>query len=74
VARDLDRRYRRSQHADHRLERGYDGITDPVSREQVTTLDANIREFGAAAYFPFLDQRQGIVHVMGPEQVPRCPE
>ena len=49
-------------------ERGYDGITDPVSREQVTTLDANIREFGAAAYFPFLDQRQGIVHVMGPEQ------
>ena len=49
-------------------ERGYDGITDPVSREQVVTLDANIREFGAAAYFPFLDRRQGIVHVMGPEQ------
>ncbi len=49
-------------------ERGYDGITDPISREQVTTLDANIREFGAAAYFPFLDGRQGIVHVMGPEQ------
>ncbi|MCU0764739.1 MAG: aconitase family protein, partial [Burkholderiaceae bacterium] len=49
-------------------ERGYDGITDPVSREQIVTLDANIREFGAAAYFPFLDKRQGIVHVMGPEQ------
>ncbi len=49
-------------------ELGYDGITDPISREQVTTLDANIREFGAAAYFPFLDRRQGIVHVMGPEQ------
>ncbi|MEG0821259.1 MAG: 3-isopropylmalate dehydratase large subunit [Burkholderiaceae bacterium] len=49
-------------------EHGYDGITDPISREQVTTLDANIREFGAAAYFPFLDGRQGIVHVMGPEQ------
>lgn len=49
-------------------ERGYDGITDPISREQVTTLDANIKEFGAAAYFPFLDGRQGIVHVMGPEQ------
>jgi 3-isopropylmalate/(R)-2-methylmalate dehydratase large subunit len=47
---------------------GYDGITDPVSKEQVVTLDANIREFGAAAYFPFLDRRQGIVHVMGPEQ------
>jgi len=49
-------------------ERGYDGITDPTSREQVVTLDANIREFGAAAYFPFLDKRQGIVHVIGPEQ------
>jgi len=49
-------------------EHGYDGITDPISREQVVTLDANIREFGAAAYFPFLDKRQGIVHVMGPEQ------
>jgi len=49
-------------------ERGYDGITDPISREQIVTLDANIREFGAAAYFPFLDKRQGIVHVMGPEQ------
>jgi 3-isopropylmalate/(R)-2-methylmalate dehydratase large subunit len=49
-------------------ERGYDGITDPISREQVIALDNNIREFGAAAYFPFLDRRQGIVHVMGPEQ------
>jgi len=49
-------------------DRGYDGITDPISREQIVTLDANIREFGAAAYFPFLDKRQGIVHVMGPEQ------
>ena len=49
-------------------ERGYDGIVDPVSKEQVVTLDANIRQFGAAAYFPFLDKGQGIVHVMGPEQ------
>jgi len=49
-------------------DRGYDGITDPISREQIVTLDANMREFGAAAYFPFLDKRQGIVHVMGPEQ------
>jgi 3-isopropylmalate/(R)-2-methylmalate dehydratase large subunit len=48
-------------------ERGYDGITDPTSKEQVTTLDANIREFGSAAYFPFLSRRQGIVHVIGPE-------
>ena len=43
------------------------GITDPVSRQQVETLDANIRETGALAYFPFKDKRQGIVHVVGPE-------
>ena len=49
-------------------EDGYDGITDPISRQQITTLDANIAAFGAAAYFPFLDRRQGIVHVIGPEQ------
>jgi 3-isopropylmalate/(R)-2-methylmalate dehydratase large subunit len=44
------------------------GIQDPISRTQVETLDANIREYGAKAYFPFLDKRQGIVHVIGPEQ------
>lgn len=49
-------------------ERGYDGIADPVSKQQIVTLDANIKAFGAAAYFPFLDKRQGIVHVIGPEQ------
>ena len=43
------------------------GIRDPVSRTQVETLDANIRAVGAKAYFPFLDRRQGIVHVIGPE-------
>ncbi|WP_334133662.1 3-isopropylmalate dehydratase large subunit [Tepidimonas sp.] len=48
-------------------EHGYDGIADPISREQIITLDANIREYGAAAYFPFLSKRQGIVHVIGPE-------
>ena len=48
-------------------ERGYDGITDPTSKEQVVTLDTNISEFGAAAYFPFMSRRQGIVHVIGPE-------
>ena len=46
---------------------GYDGITDPTSKEQITTLDKNIAEFGSAAYFPFLSKRQGIVHVIGPE-------
>ncbi|NTV10189.1 MAG: 3-isopropylmalate dehydratase large subunit, partial [Zoogloea sp.] len=35
--------------------------------QQVETLDANIREVGALAYFPFKDARQGIVHVIGPE-------
>jgi 3-isopropylmalate/(R)-2-methylmalate dehydratase large subunit len=44
-----------------------EGILDPVSRQQVETLDANIREAGALAYFPFRDARQGIVHVIGPE-------
>jgi 3-isopropylmalate/(R)-2-methylmalate dehydratase large subunit len=44
------------------------GIRDPISRTQVQTLDANMREYGAKAYFPFLDGRQGIVHVIGPEQ------
>lgn len=48
-------------------ERGYDGIEDPISKEQITTLDSNIKEFGAAAFFPFLSRRQGIVHVIGPE-------
>ncbi len=47
---------------------GLSGIRDSVSRVQIETLDANMREFGAKAYFPFLDQRQGIVHVIGPEQ------
>ena len=44
------------------------GIQDPISRQQVETLDANIREYGALAYFPFLNPAQGIVHVIGPEQ------
>ncbi|MFZ1907687.1 MAG: 3-isopropylmalate dehydratase large subunit [Burkholderiales bacterium] len=48
-------------------EQGIDGIRDPISRLQVETLDKNMREFGAKVYFPFLDRRQGIVHVIGPE-------
>ena len=43
------------------------GIEDPVSRLQVETLDANIRETGALAYFPFKNRRQGVIHVIGPE-------
>ena len=48
-------------------ERGYDGIADPISKLQIETLDENIHKNGAAAFFPFLSRRQGIVHVIGPE-------
>ena len=43
------------------------GIQDPISRLQVETLDANIKEYGALTYFPFRHEKQGIVHVIGPE-------
>jgi 3-isopropylmalate/(R)-2-methylmalate dehydratase large subunit len=49
-------------------EEGMAGVRDPFAKLQIETLDANIRQFGAKAYFPFLDKRQGIVHVIGPEQ------
>ena len=45
---------------------GVDQIVDPVSRIQVKTLDANCDEFGITE-FKMNDQRQGIVHVVGPE-------
>ncbi len=45
----------------------HEGIRDPISRTQVETLDENIKATGARAYFPFRDRRQGIVHVIGPE-------
>ena len=43
------------------------GIADPISRLQVETLDANAREY-EMKYFDINDRRQGIVHVIGPEQ------
>ena len=43
------------------------GIADPVSALQVRTLDENAREFNLR-YFDATDPRQGIVHVIGPEQ------
>ncbi len=43
------------------------GIADPVSRLQVETLDRNCAEFGIVE-FGMADPRQGIVHVIGPEQ------
>ena len=45
-----------------------EGIADPISRLQVETLDANIEKFGVPVYFGMNDARQGIVHVIGPEQ------
>lgn len=46
---------------------GLAGITDPIAKIQVETLDDNCREFGILE-FEILDPRQGIVHVVGPEQ------
>jgi 3-isopropylmalate/(R)-2-methylmalate dehydratase large subunit len=43
------------------------GIADPISRIQVETLDQNCAEFGVAE-FRMDDPRQGIVHIIGPEQ------
>ena len=43
------------------------GIADPISRLQVETLDNNCAEFGVTE-FKMNDLRQGIVHVIGPEQ------
>lgn len=43
------------------------GIKDPESRIQVETLTENCKEFGVE-YFPLEDKRNGIVHIVGPEQ------
>ena len=43
------------------------GIDDPESALQVATLAENAREFGIE-YYHELDRRQGIVHIIGPEQ------
>ncbi len=43
------------------------GIADPESRNQVETLERNVRDFGVP-YFAVDDVRQGIVHIIGPEQ------
>jgi 3-isopropylmalate/(R)-2-methylmalate dehydratase large subunit len=56
--------------ADHNVPttKGRETIADPISRLQVETLDDNIRAFKISQYFPMNDKRQGIVHVIGPEQ------
>jgi 3-isopropylmalate/(R)-2-methylmalate dehydratase large subunit len=43
------------------------GISDPESKLQIDTLTENVREFGIT-YFGMNDKRQGIVHIIGPEQ------
>jgi 3-isopropylmalate/(R)-2-methylmalate dehydratase large subunit len=43
------------------------GITDPISKLQIDTLDANCEKYGVTE-FRMNDLRQGIVHVIGPEQ------
>lgn len=56
--------------ADHNVPTTHDrlqGIKDETSRIQVETLETNTKEFGIR-YFPMSDERQGIVHIVGPEQ------
>ncbi|HZH57824.1 MAG TPA: 3-isopropylmalate dehydratase large subunit [Burkholderiaceae bacterium] len=55
--------------ADHNVptENRAAGIADPVSRLQVDTLDENCEKYGITE-FRMNDMRQGIVHVIGPEQ------
>lgn len=43
------------------------GIAEPESRLQIETLEQNVAAFGVP-YIPLLDARQGIVHIVGPEQ------
>ncbi|MGG4774797.1 3-isopropylmalate dehydratase large subunit [Paenalcaligenes sp. Me52] len=43
------------------------GIADPISKLQVDTLEENCQKFGVTL-FDMDDQRQGIVHIIGPEQ------
>ncbi|MCF6219445.1 MAG: aconitase family protein, partial [Gammaproteobacteria bacterium] len=49
------------------------GIADPIARLQVETLDANCDYFGITE-FKMDDIRQGIVHVVGPEQGATLPD
>lgn len=56
--------------ADHNVPTTSDrlqGIKDEVSRIQVETLEQNCQEFGVT-FFPMSDKRQGVVHIVGPEQ------
>lgn len=48
-------------------DRGIAGIEDPIAKEQVVVLDDNCKRYGIEQ-FAMTDRRQGIVHVIGPEQ------
>jgi 3-isopropylmalate/(R)-2-methylmalate dehydratase large subunit len=56
--------------ADHNVPTTHrdEGIADPISRLQVETLDRNVDKFNVKTYFGMKDRRQGIVHVIAPEQ------
>jgi 3-isopropylmalate/(R)-2-methylmalate dehydratase large subunit len=56
--------------ADHNVPTAHrdQGIADPISRLQVETLDRNVDKFHVKTYFGMKDRRQGIVHVIAPEQ------
>ncbi len=62
--------------ADHNVptENRINGIKDNIARIQVETLEKNVKEF-KVPYIPLMDSRQGIVHIIGPEQgftLPGC--
>jgi len=62
--------------ADHNVptENRINGIKDDIARIQVETLEKNVKEFNVP-YISLMDTRQGIVHVIGPEQgftLPGC--
>lgn len=46
---------------------GVEGVLDLVSKTQIQTLENNCKEFGIK-YFDLDDEKQGIVHIVGPEQ------
>jgi 3-isopropylmalate/(R)-2-methylmalate dehydratase large subunit len=64
--------------ADHntptrRWDKGMAGIEDAVSRLQVETLDANIKEYGAKVYFPYLTGSRASFTSSAPSRARRCP-
>lgn len=46
---------------------GIEGVTDPDAKSQLQTLSRNVKDYGIE-FFPMGDVRNGIVHVVGPEQ------